>query len=195
LRTQKEILRKVELWKDNPMFVSGLYRLFTYLPWSKVPEEYKEFFPKEAAEMWDNDLDLYGNHEVKQDINSEIRAILQVLVKKNITHGIGLVPMILADIYANGNGITIFQGRLSKITDAYKENISYDRELGEKLATFEVIDLLKEISIKLNIDLSFDIDVVVEQLTEQFNKAEQINKEASIALALSKEDSGESDGS
>ena len=50
MRTHKAILKKVKEWQGNPMMVAGVYRLFTYLPWSMIPEQYKEFFPKEAEE-------------------------------------------------------------------------------------------------------------------------------------------------
>lgn len=46
MRTERAILKRVKFWKDNPMLVSGVYRLFIYLDWSSIPEEYHEFFQK-----------------------------------------------------------------------------------------------------------------------------------------------------
>jgi len=191
LRTRKAILRKASEWKNNPMLVSGLYRLFTYLPWEAIPKKYKEFFPKESEKVWDEDLKEFNKDEILRDIDAEIRAILKVLVKKNITHSIGLIPMILADMYMYDIGIAPFQGKLLKITNTYKINTDIDRNLAEQLATIQIINLLKEFIKKLNLNLSFDIDRVREEIAEQMAKAEETNKEVALALAKSKKEKEE----
>jgi hypothetical protein len=170
LRTKKEALRKIEEWKNNPMLVSGIYRLFTYLPWDTIPEEYKTFFPAEAKEKWDEDLSSYGKTEVELDIDAEVRAILKVLVKKNVTHCMGLIPMVLADVYMHGTGISVFQSSLIKIINNYKKYVDIDRQLAEQYSMIEIIDLLKTIINKVGIKLSFDIDIVAAKLNEEYEK-------------------------
>lgn len=191
MRTKKVILRKADEWKDNPMLVSGLYRLFTYLPWEAIPEEYKKFFPEESEKIWDEDLKDFDKKDILRDIDAEIRAILKVLVKKNITNSMGLIPMILADAYMYGVGIATFQGSLLKIINTYKLNMDVDRELAEQLVTIQTIELIKEIISKLNLNLSFDIEKVRAEIAEQMAKAEKTNEELVIAIAKTKEEKGE----
>jgi hypothetical protein len=170
MRTNKTILRKINEWDGNPMLVAGMYRLFTYLPWELVPEKYKEFFPPEAKDTWDDDIGKVDLNVLKQDIVSEVRAILNVLAKRNVTHALGLIPMILADLFIIDRNIGAIQGNLSKIINDYKDNVDIDRELAEQLSMFNLIELLESIITKANIELTFDFDKAVEQVLEAANK-------------------------
>lgn len=170
MRTHKVILRKINEWDGNPMLVAGMYRLFTYLPWALVPEKYKEFFPEEAKDKWDEDLDNFDLALLKQDIESEVRAILNVLAKRNVTHALGLIPMVLADLFIVDKNIGKIQGELSKIINDYKYNVDIDRQLSEQLAMFDLIELLRTIITKAGISLSFDFDKASDQVVEAANK-------------------------
>lgn len=181
MRTQKVILRKIKEWKDNPMLVAGIYRLFTYIPWEAIPDEYKSFFPEEAKDTWDDDLKNYGKKDMLLDINTEVRAILQVLAKKNVTHCLGLVPIVLADIYMYGAGINKFQSSLLKIISSYKEYVDIDRPLAEQYAIIGTVELLKNIVNNIKIKLTFDIDAVLQKLLSDYNK----NLEDSLKLFAS----------
>jgi hypothetical protein len=182
LRTKRKILKKIDEWKDSPMMVSGVYRLFTYIPFEDIPEKYRSFFPEEAEENWDKDLDEFGEKNIKLDIGAEIRALLKILAKRNITNALGIVPLVLADVYIYGYGTNTFQGTLSKIIKNYTENVDLDRNLAEQLAAIETVELLKDIVAKTKIKLGYDIDNVVEKLLKKY---EAEAKKAAIALAQS----------
>ena len=85
MKTSKVILRKILEWENNPMCVSGLYRLLVYLKWDEIPEKYQVFFPEEAKATWDDESALNNKKELLYDIEAEVRAVLQGLDKKNIT--------------------------------------------------------------------------------------------------------------
>ena len=90
------------------------------------------------------------------DIESEVRAILNMMAKKNVTHCLGLVPMVLADVFIIERSVASLQGRLSKIINTYKENMDIDMELAEYLAVHDLFELLKEILNKSKINVSFN---------------------------------------
>lgn len=184
MRTHKTILRKVNEWEGNPMMVAGLYRLFIYLPWALVPEKYKEFFPEEAKVEWDKDVYDTDINLVKQDIASEIRAILNVIAKKNITQSLGIIPMILADAFIAGQNIGNLHGQLSSIINTYKEHVDLDRQLAEQLAMFEIFELLKLVVEKLKIELPFDMDQAIEQVIEAASKLEVKNSNVEMTVDL-----------
>jgi hypothetical protein len=184
VRTHKTILRKVNEWEGNAMMVAGLYRLFIYLPWSLVPEKYKEFFPEEAKIEWDKDVYDTDVNLVKQDIASEIRAILNVIAKKNITQSLGIIPMILADAFIAGQNIGNLHGQLSSIINTYKEHVDLDRQLAEQLAMFEIFELLKLVVEKLKIELPFDMDQAIEQVIEAASKLEVKDSNVEITASL-----------
>lgn len=184
MRTHKTILRKVNEWEGNAMMVAGLYRLFIYLPWSLVPEKYKEFFPEEAKIEWDKDVYDTDVNLVKQDIASEIRAILNVIAKKNITQSLGIIPMILADAFIAGQNIGNLHGQLSSIINTYKEHVDLDRQLAEQLAMFEIFELLKLVVEKLKIELPFDMDQAIEQVIEAASKLEVKDSNVEITASL-----------
>ena len=173
LKTQKNILKKINQWEGNAMMVAGLYRLFTYLPWEKVPEKYKEFFPPEAHEKWDEDLDKYTEEELKLDVEAEIRAMLNVLAKRNVTNSLGIIPMILADLYVMDKPIGPIQGKLLSTIELYKENVYFDRYLAENLAMFDIFEMLTEIVKKAKLKLSFNLDQAMLQVVEAATKLKQ----------------------
>lgn len=187
MRTHKAILKKVKEWQGNPMMVAGVYRLFTYLPWSMIPEQYKEFFPKEAEEKWDEDIGEINLAHLKMDIESEVRAILNMMAKKNVTHCLGLVPMVLADVFIIERSVASLQGRLSKIINTYKENMDIDMELAEYLAVHDLFELLKEILNKSKINVSFNLDKAFEQVLEAIEKLKNSENQVGITKDIDKQ--------
>lgn len=176
MRTTKRILRQIKEWKEIPMMVAGMYRLFTYIPWEKIPEEYKAFFDEKAKEEWDKDLDSFKEKNIELDIEAEVKAILRVLVKKNVTHSLGLVPIVMADTFIHGINTNKYQAKLAKIIKEYTENVDLDRGLAEQLAIITTVGLLKEIIDDVNMDLSFDIDSVTDKLMKEYQEA--VDKQA-----------------
>jgi len=174
MKTHRAILKKIEDWEGNPMFVAGLYRLFAYLPWDLVPEKYKEFFPEDAKDTWMKDDGDYDVEEIKMDIESEIRAILNTIAKKNITNAFGIIPMIFADLYMMDKRTGSLQGQLNKIISTYKENVELDRKLAEQLAMFEIFDLLRTIIKRTGIQgqMVFDMEKAIDQVIEASQKIE-----------------------
>lgn len=174
MKTHRAILKKIKQWEGNPMLVAGLYRLFAYLPWDLVPDKYKEFFPEDAKDTWMKDDGTYTEEELKQDIESEIRAILNTIAKKNITNSFGIVPMILADLYMMNKQTGALQGQLNKIINTYKDNVDLDRKLAEQLAMFEIFDLLRAIIKKAGIkgQMVFDFEKAIDQVVEASQKIE-----------------------
>ena len=196
MRTKKRILNKAAAWSNNPMMIAGTYKLFTYVPWADIPEKYKPFFDAKAADIWDTDLETYDEDLVKYDIERQIKAILQILVKKNVTHSVGLLPSILADAYAIGLGTSPFEGKILKIVEEYKEIVDFDRTLAEQYVLIKVVDLMKAIVKKLHYELSFDINHVVELLikdyaekapTKKGAKKKEVDIEAAVTEALKEE--------
>lgn len=179
MKTSKTILRKINEWEGDPMMVAGMYRLFTYLPWSLVPEKYKSFFPEDAKDIWDTDLENYNKDQLKQDIESEVRAILNVLAKKNVTHAMGLIPMILADAYIIDIKTVKLKAKLIKIINAYKLNMDIDIELAEMASMFELFDLIRDIIKAADIKLSFDLEQAISQVLEAAMKL-QLNTETPV---------------
>lgn len=174
MKTHRAILKKIKEWEGNPMLVAGLYRLFAYLPWDLVPDKYKEFFPEDAKDTWMKDDGQYTEEELKQDIESEIRAILNTIAKKNITNSFGIVPMILADLYMMNKRTGALQGQLNKTINTFKDNVELDRKLAEQLAMFEIFDLIRAIIKKAGIEkqMLFDLDKAIDQVVEASQKIE-----------------------
>lgn len=194
MKTHKSILKKINEWEGNAMMVAGVYRLFTYLPWDQVPEKYKSFFPEEAKEKWDDDLGKYNEEELKLDIEAEIRALLNVLAKKNITNALGVVPMILADVFVIGKPTGALQGKLLKVITTYKDILELDRTLAEQLTMFEIFDIVETIVKKASLKLSFDLQTAIEQVKTAALKVDESNTNivtpkvnAQIEQALQKE--------
>lgn len=186
------------------MLVAGMYRLFTYVPWDAIPEEHKEFFDDEAKKVWDKDLDQFTSENIELDIKAEIHAILKVLVKRNITHSLGLIPIVLADAYVYGVGIGPLQGKLIKIVEDYKDYVGIDRDLAEQYAVLTTIDYIKELVGKIGIELDFDIDEVTKELMDKYEKATEKQKQmaarqiqldaaANKALAKDKKETSDED--
>lgn len=174
MKTHRAILKKIKEWEGNPMLVAGLYRLFAYLPWDLVPDKYKEFFPEDAKDTWMKDDGQYTEEELKQDIESEVRAILNTIAKKNITNAFGIVPMILADLYMMNKRTGALQGHLNKTINTFKENVELDRKLAEQLAMFEIFDIIRAIIKKAGIEgqMVFDLDKAIDQVVEASQKIE-----------------------
>ena len=196
MRTTKRILRQINQWKEVPMMVSGMYRLFTYIPWEEIPEEYKQFFDEKAREEWDEDLDSFKEKNIELDIEAEVKAILRVLVKKNITHSLGLIPIILADSFIYGLSTNKYQAKLAKIIKEYTQNLDIDRSLAEQLAIISTVDLLKEVIDSVSMELSFDIDEVTAKLMSEYkNMVDQKAKDIKFRALAQQADDPETENS
>jgi hypothetical protein len=204
MKTNKSILKKVSEWEGNPMLVAGVYRLFVYLPWEKIPEKYKGFFPEEAKDEWDKDLELKSDKDtILVDIESELRAILNTLAKKNIINCLGIFPMIFADAFMADLPVGALQGKLLKVIGDYKENIELDMALAESLVVWEIFELIEDIVKKLNIKLSFDLKQAFDQVLKAISDVEKaatpaisdpnISKAVDDALVKEKEQKNETD--
>ena len=145
MRTQKQILRKIDAWKNDPMMVSGVYRLFTYIPFESIPEEYHSHFPEEAREKWNDDLNQYTRAHLYLDVEAQMNAFLKIISKKNIVHCIGLIPMMLADLYMADISANKLQARLSKLKREYQEEVAINRVTAEQVAIHEMLEILLEI--------------------------------------------------
>jgi hypothetical protein len=184
LRSNKRILNKIKSWSGNPMLVAGMYRLFTYVAWEDIPEEYKEFFDEKAKEVWNKDLGAFTEENIELDIDAEIKAILKVLVKKNVTHSLGMIPIILADAYVYGIGTGPLEGKLLRIITQYKEFVDIDRDLAEQYTILSTVEFLKEVITKVNRELSFNIEDVTEKLMAEYDavlKKQQRQNKLSLA--------------
>ena len=182
MRTERAILRRIKMWKDNPMLVAGVYRLFTYIRWEKIPDDYKKFFDEKAKEKWDDDLNTYKNKDIALDIKAEMQAILQVLGKKNITHSMGLIPMIMADVYMYGKSTDKIQADILRVIKNYKNYVDVDRTLSEKYAVRAIIDILRYIKRELNLDLPFDFELAISQVLKQYD-----NKNGGVTPEIDKQ--------
>jgi hypothetical protein len=166
------------------MLVAGMYRLFTYVAWEDIPEEYKEFFDEKAKEVWNKDLGAFTEENIELDIDAEIKAILKVLVKKNVTHSLGMIPIILADAYVYGIGTGPLEGKLLRIITQYKEFVDIDRDLAEQYTILSTVEFLKEVITKVNRELSFNIEDVTEKLMAEYDavlKKQQRQNKLSLA--------------
>jgi len=175
MRIKKSILKKINNWKKDPMLVTGLYRLFTYIPWKDVPKNYKQFFEKDAKKIWDDDLGTYKYSDIKNDMIIQIKGILRSLTSRNFVQTIGIIPMLLADMYMLGNSVDYLVKRVKTLSDEYIEYIDLDRESAENYATLEIADILKEV-VKVNrLELDFEIDVIVNRILTHFEKFSKKN--------------------
>lgn len=174
MRTEKAVLRRIKAWKNNPMLVSGVYRLFTYIHWDKIPEEYHEFFPEEAKETWDNNLDLFSKREVALDILAQIQALLKLVAKKNIINCLGIIPMLMADIYMFGKSTDRVQADLLKVIRNYQDYIDIDRALAEEYAAKAIIDLFKYIISYLKLKPHFDFDNAIEGVLKNYEQKQGV---------------------
>ena len=91
VKTTEQILKKVEEWRQSPLLTTGIYTLFTYIPFKAIPDEYKDFFEKEAADIWDTQLDLTGK-EFEVVYSQLVRGVLGQLKNLNMLQ-IWFIPM------------------------------------------------------------------------------------------------------
>lgn len=169
-RTEQSILKKVDEWKTIPEMVPAVYRLFVFLPWESIPEDYRNSFDERAAEVWNDESaeDLLGKLEVDTEVT--IKAILQELAKKRIVAALALLPIILADFFMLGFKTGHFQGRLMKIVNDYKSFQSYDSAVAEIDALLAIEDLLADLVAKMKLKLSFDLRETCEKIMVEFVK-------------------------
>lgn len=170
MRTQKALKRIIKEWQNNPLLVTGLYRLFTYITWEDIPEKYRAHFPPEAEEGWNDDLTDFKEEHILLDIKTEIVSVMNALYKRNITQAFSIVPIILADTYAYGKPIVKLQVALIKATNEFIDNVKVaGRGLAEVAAIYSVVDILKGVQNILKLKLNFNIDEEEQKIINKLN--------------------------
>lgn len=163
------ILRKVDEWKNTPEMVPAVYRLFVFLKWSEIPEEYQKMYDVRAKDIWDEDYEsIWKSIEVDTEVT--IKAILDEMRKRNIVAALGLLPIILADMFVRGYKTGSFQGQLMKIVSNYREYITLDRAVAEMDTLNRIEILLGNYCAKTKIKLGFDLEAVVEKIFQEYMK-------------------------
>lgn len=170
MRIKKSIMKKIDSWKTDPMLVTGLYRLFTYIPWGSVPKEYKQFFDKDAYKVWDKDLKTYTDKDIKNDMVIQIKGIIRSLTSRNFVQSIGILPMLLADMYMTGHSVDYLVKRTLTLSEEYIDYIKIDRESAEYYAMLEIAGILKEVAKASELNLDFDVDVIINRIISYFAK-------------------------
>lgn len=176
MRTEKTILRKVEEWQNNARLIPGVYRLFTYIKWESIPDKYKEFFPKDAKDTWNDDLKDFKEEHVRLDIDAEIKAVFRGLFGKKIMQSLSIMPIILADMYVIGTPVAKAQAMLNKITDNYIEYTSVDIKLAEANAIFEITELLTYIIKVTKLKTNFKPEDILNKIIIE-NKLDNLTNE------------------
>lgn len=165
MRQRKTILRKIDSIKDNAIMSPAVYRLFTFVPWEDIPDEHKTFFPKEAEEKWDEDLKEFKEAHLLLDLDTEIKAVLKALNKRLIIQALALMPIVLADFFVLGNPMDPYEIKLKEITDNFVSILEFiPQEDAEMMTMLELTDLLKKITKKLDVDITNNIDKVLEDM-------------------------------
>lgn len=168
-RTEQAILKKVNEWKTQPEMVPAVYRLFVFLKWSSIPNEYKDKFDPRAEEIWDNDLESQLEN-IQVDTEVTIKAILEELSKKHIVAALALVPIILADLFMVGGKPGKLQGDLALLTTEYKNTVEYDRQVAEIEAMLKLEDIITNVVRRMKIKLDFDLGMTMDKLFRDFAK-------------------------
>lgn len=167
MRTEKAILRKVREWANNPLIVIGIYRLFTYLKWEAIPEQYKSHFSAEAQATWNDDLETFKEHDIRLDIGAEITAVFQSLFKHNTTQALSVIPIILADIYMLGKPTAKAQKMVINITNKFTKNFQVDPDLAQAYAVFEIVELLEYLIKLADITLPYSPQELLSKVLEK----------------------------
>ena len=181
-KTDKVVISKAVGWLKNPMYVSGAYRLFTYVKWENLPEEYKKFYPADAAAMWNDDLENFKHKNIMLDIESEIKAVYRELIDKNLVHAMGLVPIIIADMFMLDKHHMKVEVKLNKVISTYIEDLKHDRDMAEVAAAYAVVEVLEFIVKKLNLSSRVLVEPLMSYVDSAYSKII-----SQIDLRLSKE--------
>ncbi len=152
VKTTEQILKKVEEWRQSPLLTTGIYTLFTYIPFKSIPDEYKDFFEKEAADIWDTQLDLTGK-EFEVVYSQLVRGVLGQLKNLNIVAAFGFIPMLLADAWVHGVKIGNLEQQLIVAVEKYQEEVAVERPITEMNAIITITEFILELLDKLKIDL------------------------------------------
>lgn len=186
MRGKKQILRKVEAISNNALMSPAIYRLLTYVDWELVPEKYKSFYPEEAKDLWDSDLETFKDDNVLLDLDTEIKAVFRALNNKLIIQALAFVPIVLADFYILGNPMDPYETRVKKLTDRFiKNTIELEKHYADYLAMLDIADLLEDIIEKGNLEIKEDLPTILINLfsiyEEDIKKAEAY-KEVEVEL-------------
>lgn len=164
MRTEKEILRKVAEWKDNPIMVPGMHRLFVYLKWDSIPQEIRQFYPEEAKLIWDEQ----DTHSMVDSLNEDmlilIKSIYKELQKKSITISFGLLPLLLADSFVSGLKIGNLQAQLTNIINEYADTVKYDRSVAEAYSLIKVTEFIEAVVAKNKLKLDINLQEITTSL-------------------------------
>lgn len=185
MRQRKTILRKIEAIKNSAIMAPAVYRLFTYVPWADIPENHKDFFPKEAADVWDEDLKEFKENNIILDLDTEVKAVLKALNKRLIIQALALMPIVLADFFILGNPMDPYQLSLKNITDNYIENLTLIGQAEAELyAMIQITDLLKKIVNKVDLDISKNFTQVTSDMLNFYIEDNEKQKEYSKVMEV-----------
>ncbi len=155
-RGKKAILRKIDAWRDNPVMMTGIYRLLVYLEWDDIPEIYQEFFKedhkKEFIEKGASTLEF-----IEQDVELYVKTIFNELNKGNVVMSFSLIPPLLADLFVMGKGTDQLQARFIKIVDEYTYNWEFSIQFANMEALVALADLVTTILSRMKIDLDLNL--------------------------------------
>lgn len=148
----------------------AVYRLFTFIEWENIPEEYQKFYPKEAKETWNDDLNTFNQEHLILDIETEIKAVFKGLFKRSITQAMSIIPIILADVYMTGKSTNKLEAQYHKVIREYIEYYDVDKVLADKLAITDITKLIQNIADTAHIDLGFKIEEMYHNIIEEFEE-------------------------
>lgn len=159
-----KILEKAEQWELDGLTQPGAMRLYTYLELDKVPTHVIERLSDEAVEVWNDDL---GVEDLEADIEVWIATAMTEFGKLNIVTGLTFVTPILADLYVLGHSVGGLEGRYRSLTKTFYRSVIKNRAQAEINIIKGISKLLKDAALKVGVKLSYDLDIVVQQINER----------------------------
>lgn len=159
--SNKKIVEKAELWRQDALTAPSAYRLYTYLPLSEIPEGIVARLDENAKKEWDEQISF---EEIDADIDMYIRTILNNLANKRIMEAFLFIPVVLADLFILGKGVGRLEGKYRKHINDFADLAAYDRPLAEVEAVYDIAELVREAAKKVGIKLEYDLDEVVQEI-------------------------------
>lgn len=170
MRQKKTILKKINRWHKHPLLITGLYRLFTYIPYEEIPEMHRQFFNEEAKEIWNTDLKDYTEAKILDGIDTQIKDLLRSFSERAYVQTIGMIPVVLADVFVYGQSIDKLLLETLSLSEEYASWTAVDRDLAEHYTMLGIAEILKEIVKKVNLKLNYNIDEIVNRFVTHFDK-------------------------
>lgn len=169
MKTDKAILRRINAWKTNPMLVSGVYKLFTYIPFEKIPAEYAGHFAEEARKIWDEDIRNFTVEQMHEMLNSEIILVLESLASGNVVNAVGFFPTVLADLWAFDYPVDKLTGKLNKEISDYTKLLKTNKPLADEVLMLSMFQMIHDIHKMLpDFKPTYDIEKTEEKIIEKF---------------------------